>query len=60
MVGQLRELKQIRGQPGHQLARPIAVVKIEAQLLHMAEQIPANVRLHPDAKGMAEIGHNVI
>ena len=26
----------------------------------MAEQIPANIRLHPDSEGMAIIGHHII
>ena len=58
MVGQLCQFKQVGGQPGHQLAGAVFIVKIEAHLLHVGEQVLADVRLHPDAEGVAEIGHN--
>ena len=60
VVGKLRQLEQIGGQPRHQLTGAVAVIEIHAQLLHMAEQVTADVRLHPDAEGMAVIRHNII
>ena len=58
VVGQFRHLEQIGGQAAHQLAGAVAVVEVEAQLLHMAKQIPADIRLHPDAEGVAPIAHH--
>ena len=60
VVGQLRQLEQVAGQPGHQLAGAVLVVKIKAQILHMAEQILPDVRLYPDAEGVAVICHNEV
>ena len=59
-MSQLRHLKEVGGQTAHQLACPIFIVKIKAQRLHMGEKIPADVRLHPDAKGMAPVAHHII
>ena len=60
VVGKLRQLKQVGGQPAHQLAGTVRVIKIIAELLHMPEQIRPDVRLYPDAEGMAEIADNVV
>ena len=58
VVGQLRQLEEVRGQPGHHVARPVAVIVVKAQLLHVLEQVGPDIGLHPDAEGMAEIGHD--
>ena len=60
VMGQLRQLKQVGGQPAHQLAGAVIIIKIKAHLLQMAEQVPADIRLHPDAEGVAIIADNVI
>ena len=60
MVGQLCDVIQISGQPAHQLTGAVLVVKIEAHFLHVPKQIPANVRFHPDAKGVTVVGNDVI
>ena len=60
VMRQLRHLKQVRGQTAHQLTRAVLVVKIKAQLLHMAEQVPPDVRFHADAEGMAPVAHHKI
>ena len=39
VVGQLRQFEQVGGQPAHHLTGAVLVVEIEAQLLHVAEQI---------------------
>ena len=59
MVGKLCHLKQIRGQAAHQIACAVAVVEIKAHRLHMGKQIFADIRLHPDAKGVSEVGNGV-
>ena len=59
VVGQLRDVEQIRRQPAHQLTGAVAVIVIEAQLLHVAEQVPADVRLHQDAEGVAVIADDI-
>ena len=58
MVGQLRQLEEVGSQPAHELASAVLVIEIEAHLLHVAEQVPADVRLHPNAEGMAPVGHH--
>ena len=59
-MGQLRQIKQVRGQAAHQLAGAVLVIEIKAQLLHMPEQIPADICLHPNAEGMAQVGHDIV
>ena len=56
---QLRNIEEVRRQTAHQLTCTVAVVIVKAQLLHMPEQIPANVRLHQDAEGMAVVANDV-
>ena len=60
MVSKLRQLKQIRRQPAHQLAGAVAVIVVEGQLLHMPEQVPADIRLHQNAEGMAPVGNDIV
>ena len=60
VVGQLRQLKQVTGQAAHQLAGAVAVVEVEAQLLNVAVQIAADIRLHADAEGVAPVGHHEV
>ena len=60
MVGQFCQLKQIRSQPGHELSRTVPIIKIKTQFLHMSKQVLADIRFHPDAEGMAVIGHNEV
>ena len=58
MVGQFRQVKQVGGQTAHQVAGAVFVVKVEAQLLQMLEQIRPDVSLHMDAEGVTVIGHD--
>ena len=60
MVGQLRQLKQVRGQAAHQLAGAVFIVKVKAQVLHMGEQVPADIGLHQDAEGVAPVAHDEV
>ena len=60
VVGQLRQFKQVTGQAAHQLAGAVAVVEVEAQLLNVAAQIAADIRLHADAEGVAPVGHHEV
>ena len=60
MVSKLRQLEQIGGEPGHELAGAVLVIVVAAELLHMGEQILADIRLHPDAEGVTVIGHDVV
>ena len=60
VVGQLRQFKQVAGQAAHQLAGAVAVVEVEAQLLNVAVQIAADIRLHADAEGVAPVGHHEV
>ena len=60
MVGQLRQLEQVVGQAAHQLAGAVAVVEVKAQLLDVVIEVPAYVGLHPDAEGVAPVGHHEV
>ena len=60
VVGQLRQLKQVRGQAAHQLAGAVFIVKVKAQVLHMGEQVPADIGLHQDAEGVAPVAHDEV
>ena len=60
MVGQLRDLKEVGGQAAHQHAGAVIVIEIKAQLLHMVEKVPADIRLHPDAEGVAPVEHHIV
>ena len=60
VVGQLRQLEQVGGQAAHQLSRAVAVIEIEAQRLHMMEQVAADIRLHTNAEGVAPVGDDVV
>ena len=60
VVGKLGDLKQIRRHPAHELAGPVAVKKLEAQLLHMAEERRADIGLHADAERMAPVGDDKV
>ena len=60
MVSQLRQVKQIAGEAAHQLAGAVGVIEVEAQLLHMPEQILPDIRLHPDTEGMTVVADDVI
>ena len=42
------------------LAGAVSVVEIKAHFLHVGEQVPADVRLHPDAENVAEKADSVV
>ncbi len=60
VVGQLGDLKEVAGDPAHQLAGAVLVVEGEGQVLHVAEQVPADIRLHPHAQQVAPVGDDVV
>ena len=60
VVGQLRQLEQVGGQAAHQLPRAVGIVKIKAHFLQMPEQISADIRLYPNAEGVAVIADDVV
>ena len=59
VVGQLRDVEEVRRQAAHELAGAVLVVVVEAQLLHVAEEVVADIRLHQDAEGVAPITDHV-
>ena len=59
VVGKLGDVEEVRRQAAHELACAVAVKVVKAQLLHMAEQVPANVRLHQDAEGVAPVANDI-
>ena len=59
VMGQFRDLKQLAGQAAHQGAGPIAVIVAEIQFLHMAEQIPTDVCLYQNTKGVPVVADDI-
>ena len=59
MVSQLRNVKEVGGKSAHELTGSVAVKVVEGELLHMAEQIPPDIRLYQDAKGVAPVADDV-
>ena len=60
VVGQLRQLEQVRGQTGHQLAGAVLIVEVEAHGLHLGKQVAADIRLDTDAEDVAEVGDDEV
>ena len=60
MVGKFCNFKEVARKPGHEVSGPHAVEEVEVQGLDMFEQVCPDIRLHPDAEGMAQIGHDVV
>ena len=60
MVGKLGDLKQVGGGPAHELPRAVFVVEGEGQVLHMAEQVPADIRLNAHPHHVAPVGDDEI
>ena len=60
VVGKLRDLEEVARQPAHELARAVVVKKAHVQLLHMNEEVAADVRLHADAEGVAPVGDDIV
>ena len=60
MVRQLCDLKEVGGQAAHQLAGAVAVVEVEAQLLHVREQRVADIGLNADAERVAPVADDKI
>ncbi len=60
VVSQLRDVEEVCGQAAHELTGAVAVVVVKAQLLHVAEQVPADIRLHQDAEGVAPVADDIL
>ena len=60
MVGQLRDLKQVAGDPAHELAGAVLVVKGKGEILHMMEQVPPDIRLHAYAQQVPPVGDDEV
>ena len=60
VVGQLCDVKELPGHPAHQVAGAVFVIEPKGQRLDMGKQIPADIRLHPDAKGVSPVAHHIL
>ena len=60
VVSKLRQLEQVRGQTGHQLAGAVLIVEVEAHGLHLGKQVAADIRLDTDAEDVAEVGDDEV
>ena len=60
VVGQLPDLKEVAGDPAHELSRAVFIKKGEGQGLHVGEQIPADVRFNVHAHEMAPVGDDKV
>ena len=59
MVGKLGDIKEVCRQAAHELTGAVMVEIIKGELLHMAEQVPADIRLHQNSEGMAPIADDI-
>ena len=60
VVGQLRNLKELAGEAAHEGAGTVAVKVPEVQLLHVPEEVPADIGLHQDTKGVAPVADDIL
>ena len=60
VVGKLGDLEQVGGGPAHQLAGAVFIVEGKGQVLHMAEQVPADIRLNAHPHHVAPVGDDEI
>ena len=60
VVGQLGDLKQVAGDPAHELAGAVFVIEGKGQILHVGEQIPPYVGLHPYPQQMPPVGDDIV
>ena len=60
MVRELRDLEQVAGDPAHELAGAVLVVKGKGEVLHMMEQVPPDIRLHAYAQQVPPVGDDEV
>ena len=60
VVGKLGDFKQVACQAAHELTGAVLVIVVEAQLLHVAEQRFADVRLDADAERVPPVGDDIV
>ena len=60
VMGQLRDLKEVVGHPGHEDTGAVLIVEAEAQTFQMGVKVPAKVGLHPNAEKVSPIGDREI
>ena len=60
VVGQLRDVEELPGHPAHEMAGAVLVVEPEGEGLDVGEEVPADIRLHPDAEGVAPVADHVL
>ena len=56
VMGQLRDLEQVAGDPAHKLAGAVLVIKGKGQVLHMGKEIGADIRLDAHTQQVSPIG----
>ena len=59
-MGKLGDLEEVAGGAAHELAGAVLVIKGEGQALHVAEEVPADVRLDAHAHHVAHVGDDVL
>ena len=60
MMGKLCDLEQVVGGPAHELAGAVLIIEGEGQVLHVGEQVPADVRLDAHPHHVAPVGDYVL
>ena len=56
----LRLHKEVGGQAAHQLAGAVAVIEGKAHVLHVVEEVAADIGLHTDAEGVTPVAHHEV
>ena len=57
VVQKLRDIKQVVGNPGHELSHLLIVIEGEGELLVMLEDVISHAIFHPRAHQMAPVGN---
>ena len=60
VVGKFRHVKEVAGNPGHNLPDFGVVIIGEGELLQMVKEVPAHIRFNPGAHHMANRRHIVV
>ena len=60
VVGKLGNFEQVASDPAHELAGTVLIIKAEGELLHMGEQVPADVGLDAYPQHVAPVGDDEV
>ena len=60
VMGKLRDLEEVARQSAHELTRAVMVKKADVQLLHVNEEVAADIRLYADTERVPPVGDHIV